>query len=107
MSTCFRCGVETETYQNGFPSCSACVDALVAPTKPTAKDERVPNDTHQELPQKLARAVIRGIDTAPRTTSWVPFGSPELQNALIAILPPAGENFTVVWETRDANIQAA
>ena len=52
-----------------------------------------------------ARAVVRGIDIAPRTTEWVPFGSPEMQNALIAMLPPAGENFTVVWETRETNIQ--
>jgi hypothetical protein len=50
------------------------------------------------MSQKLVRAVVRGIDTAPRTTGWVLFGSPEMRIMLLAILPPVGENFTVVWE---------
>ncbi len=59
------------------------------------------------MSHKLVRAVVRGIDTAPRTTAWVPFGSPEMQTVLLAILPPAGENFTVVWETLEPNLQTA
>ena len=50
---------------------------------------------------KLVRAVVRGIDTAPKRTAWVPAKSPDLQNLLIAILPPPGQNFLVLWETRE------
>ena len=50
---------------------------------------------------KLVRAVVRGIDTAPKTTEWLPSGSDEIQNLLFAILPPGGENFSVVWESKE------
>ena len=50
--------------------------------------------------QKLVRAVIRGVDTAPRTPEWVPAGSPEMLNWLAGILPPAGENFGGMGDTR-------
>jgi hypothetical protein len=33
----------------------------------------------------FVRAIVRGIDVTPKKTAW---------------LPLAGENFTVVWETR-------
>ena len=51
--------------------------------------------------RQVVRAVVRGIDTAPKTTEWLPSGSDETQNLLIAILPPAGENFSVVWESKE------
>ncbi len=57
------------------------------------------------MPEKLVRAVVRGIDTAPKTTGWVPSGNPKMQELLIAILPPAGENFVVTWESREADPQ--
>jgi hypothetical protein len=59
------------------------------------------------MPTKLIRAIVRGIDTAPRTTDWLWFGSPDIHTALIAILPPAGEDFIVVWETCETFNQAA
>jgi hypothetical protein len=59
------------------------------------------------MPIKLIRAVVRGIDTAPKATEWLPFGSPEVQTALIAILPPPGEDFMAVWETYETFYQAA
>jgi hypothetical protein len=54
--------------------------------------------------QVLVRAVVRGIDTAPQATEWVPFGYPNLQAILIEILPPAGENFVVVWEKCEVQV---
>lgn len=59
------------------------------------------------MPTKLIRAVVQGIDTVPRATGWLPSGSPEARNALLAILPPPGEIFAVVWETRETFNQAA
>jgi len=55
------------------------------------------------MPTKLIGAVVRGIDTAPGATEWLLFGNHEVQNALSANPPPAGENFTVVWETRETS----
>ena len=56
---------------------------------------------------KMLRAVVRGIDAAPKRTEWLPAESPQLMEMLIAILPPPGENFMVTWETRDDNNQTA
>jgi hypothetical protein len=49
----------------------------------------------------MVRAVVRGIDTAPKATDWLPSGSGEIQNLLIAILLPVGENFSAVWESQE------
>jgi hypothetical protein len=57
------------------------------------------------MSHKLVRAVIRGVDTAPRTTEWVPFGSPEMRIVLLANLPLGGENFTVVWQEWEPTLQ--
>jgi hypothetical protein len=59
------------------------------------------------MSRKLVRAIVRGIDMAPRTIGWVLFGSPEMRILLLAILPPAGENFTVVWEEWEPTLQTA
>jgi hypothetical protein len=59
------------------------------------------------MPNKVVRAVVRGIDTAPKRTEWLPSGSPDLLALLLAVLPPVGENFSVVWETRETQGQAA
>jgi hypothetical protein len=50
---------------------------------------------------KMVRAVVRGVDVAPRKSPWAPDGSPDLQQLLASILPPPGEDFVVVWESRE------
>jgi hypothetical protein len=57
---------------------------------------------NSKMSEKLVRAVVRGTDTVRKTTEWVQSGSPEMQRLLIAILPPPGENFSVVWEMRES-----
>ena len=55
----------------------------------------------------LIRAVVRGVDAVPKRTEWIPLGSPEMNTVLLAVLPDAGKDFSVVWETRETYIQAA
>jgi hypothetical protein len=52
-------------------------------------------------PVNLVRAVVSGIDIAPKTTEWLLSGGDEVQNLLIATLPPVGENLSVVWESKE------
>ncbi len=56
---------------------------------------------------KLTRAVVRGVDAAPKRTEWIPLGSPEMNTVLLAVLPDPGKDFSVVWETRETYVQAA
>jgi hypothetical protein len=49
----------------------------------------------------LIRAVVRGVDGAPKRTEWLPLGSPEMNAVLLAVLPDPGEDFSVIWETRE------
>jgi hypothetical protein len=50
MTTCFRCGAETDQYHNGFPTCGACSEFLTVKTKPTSDDRQLPNETPMKLP---------------------------------------------------------
>jgi hypothetical protein len=52
------------------------------------------------MSDKLLRAVVRGIDAAPKPQTGFHLGVTRYKT-LIAILPPFGENFSVVWETRE------
>ena len=59
------------------------------------------------MPLRETRAVVRGIDILRKATQWAPSGSREIHQLLMAILPPSGENFLVVWEEREKVIQSA
>lgn len=58
------------------------------------------------MSQKMLRAVVRGIDIPPKRTDWAPEGTIQLQEMLIAILPPPGQDFVVVWQTLEENAAA-
>jgi hypothetical protein len=50
MTTCFRCGAETQLSDNETPVCVACMDAPAAQIKPTWDVTRLSNDMQLGLP---------------------------------------------------------
>jgi hypothetical protein len=49
MKKCFRCGAETENYDNGFPTCAGCLATPTAQSTPIREIMRLPNGTKLKI----------------------------------------------------------
>jgi hypothetical protein len=71
------------------------------------KDDMKPHTEFIKVEAKSTqvRAIVRRIDLPTRTTGWFTSGDQTIIEKLIELLPSVGENFMVVWQEREINLQ--